>query len=90
MPALIALMTAGGGLLTLANTAANSNLQARALNSVRGRYASVYQLAFRGGLALGGLLTGLVSAKVGIAYAMAWNGLAALGLHFLFLVKYRK
>lgn len=46
--------------------AADSNLQSKANNNVRGRYASLYQLACRGGLSLGALLTGVITANWGV------------------------
>ena len=54
LPVLLLFMIVGGILLTMANISANSNVQLKATNSVRGRYSSLYQLALRGGMALGG------------------------------------
>jgi predicted MFS family arabinose efflux permease len=84
---LFLLMTAGGLLLTLANTAANSNLQLRANDHARGKYASLYQLAFRGGISLGGLLTGAVAGHLGIMTALLLNGLLAVSIHFGLLIQ---
>jgi len=80
------LMLLGGFLLTVANTASNSNLQSRATNHVRGRYASLYQLSFRGGIALGALLTGFVASRFGIVTAFFLNGALAVIFHSVLLL----
>lgn len=86
LSALFCLMIAGGALLTIANTSANSNLQLKAGNHVRGRYLSLYQLALRGGMSLGALLTGAATSRFGIAAALAANGALAIAIHLGLLI----
>ena len=81
------LMLIGGAILTVANTSANSNIQFSAADHTRGRYASLFQLSFRGGLALGALLTGVCSSYLGISKALMINGLLAIAIHSALLIK---
>ncbi len=74
---LVGLMVCAGILLTMTNNIANSNLQLMATNKVRGKYASLFQLAFRGGLSLGALTTGLMTSQWGIITALLINGTMA-------------
>ena len=86
---LLFLMLLAGAGLSLANTTANSNLQLQATNQVRGRYASLFQLVFRGGLSLGALVTGLCTSRFGIVAALSINGTLALVLHAILLFRGR-
>ena len=82
---LTALLLLAGAILTASNIAANSFLQETASNKVRGRVASLFQLALHGGLSIGGFATGLTSAYFGISTALAINGVLALALQSLVL-----
>jgi len=75
LPALLA----GAGLsMTVSNTSANTLLQATTLPRLRGRTASLYMLAMRGGLAFGSLATGLSVSLLGVREALLVNGILAV------------
>ncbi len=84
---LLCLMFSAGLLLTIANTSANSNMQLKAGNKARGQYTSLYQLSFRGGMALGALLTGLMTSHFGVVIAFYTNGALAVFIHLILLLK---
>jgi len=81
LPILFLLMLFGGVFLTMANTVANSNVQLNASDQMRGRYASLFQLSFRSGIALGGLITGIATSYFGISAALFINGALAIVIH---------
>lgn len=92
VPSLILLdlaLALAGGALTTSNTAVNSILQKSASNHIRGRVISLFQLALHGGLALGGLLTGAISAPLGLKRVLFVNGLLAMILQFKILLSSR-
>jgi predicted MFS family arabinose efflux permease len=75
--------------LTLSNTSVNSNLQISATNAMRGQVASMCQLAVRGGISVGGLFTGTMTAKLGAREAFLINGILALLLQLLVFYRMR-
>jgi len=72
------LLMAAGLAMTVSNTSANSLLQAIAPARLRGETASLYQLAMRGGLSIGSLLTGLLVTGFGLRQALLTNGILAI------------
>ena len=64
--------------MTMSNTSANTLLQSASSTAVRGQTVSLFMLAMRGGMALGGLFTGLSISLLGVRYALLFNGLLAL------------
>jgi len=76
--ALPLLLMAAGLAMTVSNTSANSLLQGTAAPRLRGETASLYQLAMRGGLSIGSLLTGLCVSGFGIRLALLVNGMVAV------------
>lgn len=84
---LLILMVFAGGLLTLVGISANSNLQFRATDQTRGRYISLFQLALRGGVALGGLVTGVLTSQWGVVTAFAINAILSISLQLLLLLR---
>ncbi len=82
---LLGLMVFAGAFLSMSNSTASSNLQTKANNQVRGRYASLFQLAFRSGLSFGALTTGIFTHHWGIVTALYINGFLALGSHLILL-----
>jgi hypothetical protein len=72
------LLVAGGLLMTVANTSANTFLQSQATNLNRGQTASLFMLAMRGGLSLGNLVTGTFSSIANVQLAFAVNGILAI------------
>ena len=75
LPVLLAL---GGLAMTVSNTSANALLQATADPALRGQTASLYMLAMRGGISIGGLLTGLSAGMFGVRDALLINGILAV------------
>lgn len=80
MPLLFVL---AGTAMTVSNASANSLLQASASPQIRGQTVSLFMLAMRGGMALGGLLTGLSVSYLGIREALWINGALAVLLQFM-------
>jgi MFS family permease len=64
--------------MSVCNTSANSLLQASASPQRRGLTVSLYMLVLRGGIALGGLLTGVSASLFGIRPALLINGALAV------------
>jgi len=78
-------LVASGFLLTVANTSANTFLQAQATDQNRGQTASLFMLAMRGGLSLGNLATGTIIGLSSVHFAFLMNGLLAIGVQaFIF------
>ena len=75
----LALLFAGAGFcMTLSNTSANTLLQSASGAALRGQTVSLFMLVMRGGMALGGLLTGMSIGLLGVRNALLLNGLLAL------------
>ena len=77
------LFACAGFAMTLSNTSANTLLQSAAQAEVRGQSVSLFMLVMRGGMALGGLLTGLSVSLLGVRQALFANGALAVGLQLL-------
>ena len=75
-----------GYAMTLSNTSANTLLQSASSSAVRGQTVSLFMLVMRGGMALGGLLTGLAISLLGVREALLLNGLLALACQVLVAV----
>ena len=75
------LLCAGGLFMTASNASANAFLQAAAPISLRGQTVSLFMLAMRGGISLGGLLTGALVSAIGIRQALMVNGVVAVAAH---------
>ena len=79
------------GLLLMVVFALNSSLvQLHATDFMRGRVMSVYNIAFRGGMPLGSLLSGLLISRTSAPTIMAANGVAVTALAISFLLAGRK
>jgi MFS family permease len=76
--ALVLLLVVAGFSMTVSNTSANALLQGMAPSRLRGRSASVYMLAMRGGISIGSLMTGVSVNLLGVRHAMLINGALAL------------
>jgi MFS family permease len=76
--ALGCLLLLAGVSMNITNTAINTLVQTTASPIVRGQAVSLYMLAMRGGLALGGLVTGLSAHLLGIRTALLIDGLLAV------------
>ena len=74
------LFACAGYCMTMANTSANTLLQAQALPAFRGQSVSLFMLAMRGGMALGALATGVTISLLGVREALLLNGVLAVGL----------
>lgn len=75
LPGLLAL---AGLAMTVANTSANTFLQSVASPALRGQSVSLFMLAMRGGLSIGGLLTGESVMLLGVREALMLNALLGL------------
>jgi MFS family permease len=73
-----ALLVLAGVSMSVCNTSSNSLLQASASPQFRGITVSLFMLAMRGGLALGGVLTGAAASFVGIREALLMDGFLAI------------
>jgi len=78
--ALPALLVMAGLTMSVSNTAANTLVQAIAPPTLRGQTVSLYMLAVRGGMSLGGLLTGMSIGWVGVRHALLINGAMAIAV----------
>ncbi len=74
------LFACAGYAMTMSNTSANTLLQSAARPALRGQTVSLFMLVMRGGMALGGLLTGLCISMLGVREALLVNGVLAIGL----------
>jgi predicted MFS family arabinose efflux permease len=72
------LLWLGGVAFIGCNAIANTELQTRVPDHLRGRASSVFVLSFRGALPVGNLLTGLTVDRFGVSRALALNGFLAL------------
>jgi predicted MFS family arabinose efflux permease len=86
-PLLIVLLVMSGAAFTAGNIQINTFLQESAANHVRGRIASLYQLAISGGVSIGALFTGFVVSQVHISRALALNGMLAVALQIWVLLR---
>jgi predicted MFS family arabinose efflux permease len=64
-------------------------VQEAATDEMRGRVMSVYNMAFRGGMPFGSLLSGRFVADLGVPMVVAVNGVltSILGLYYLLFRK---
>jgi len=76
--ALPPLFAAAGFAMTMSNTSANTLLQSVTSSAIRGQTVSLFMLVMRGGMALGGLLTGISVSALGVRHALLINGVLAL------------
>ncbi len=74
------LLVIAGLAMTMSNTSANTHVQSTAPAFLRGQTVSLYMLAMRGGISLGGLLTGVAIALFGVRQTLMADGLIALVL----------
>lgn len=81
------LLFCSGAVLLCAFSMFSSLVQLNTPNDMRGRVMSVYNVAFRGGMPFGSLITGWLVPMYGAPHVLAINGffLGALGLYFLFV-----
>ncbi|MFN3426201.1 MAG: MFS transporter [Candidatus Thermochlorobacter sp.] len=74
----IGLMFVGGFAFVSCGSVGNTIMQTEVSENLRGRVISIYAAAFRGGLPLGSLLTGVVSEHLSAQTALVLNGLLLL------------
>lgn len=74
----IGLMFVGGFAFVSCGSVGNTIMQTEVSENLRGRVISIYATAFRGGLPLGSLLTGVVSEHWSAQTALVLNGLLLL------------
>jgi MFS family permease len=76
----MALVFVAGYAFVSCGSVGNTIVQSGVPDELRGRVISIYALAFRGGLPLGSLLTGIVAESFNITLALGLNGLCLLGV----------
>ena len=86
----LVLLFAGGAALMIVFALNASIVQAYVGDAMRGRVMSVYNVAFRGGMPMGSLLTGFLIKSSSAPTVMQANGLAVVILALLFLVSQRQ
>ena len=59
-------------------------------DDMRGRVMSVYNVAFRGGMPIGSLLTGALAPVLSVPAVLSANGLLLIALGLYFLLVQRK
>lgn len=79
-----------GGALIGAFSLISSLVQAITADEMRGRVMSVYNVAFRGGMPIGSLLSGSLIREYSAPYVLAANGILLLFLGVYFLAMRRK
>ena len=87
---LFVLLVFAGTALTITNISVNTFLQENATNNIRGRIASMFQLALTGGISVGALLTGFTVSKLNISTAFLINGSVAIVLQVWLLWRQTK
>lgn len=75
------LFVLAGMAMTASNTSANALLQLAAPERIRGQTVSLFMLAMRGGVSLGGLLAGITISLTGVSEALLMNGMLAIAVH---------
>jgi predicted MFS family arabinose efflux permease len=82
-----ALLFMAGASLMIVFAINSSLVQLYVSDTMRGRVMSVYNVAFRGGMPLGSLISGLLIHQTSAPAIMAGNGLlvVVLALYFLFI-----
>jgi predicted MFS family arabinose efflux permease len=84
------LLFAGGAALMIVFALNASIVQAYVGDAMRGRVMSVYNVAFRGGMPMGSLLSGFLIKSSSAPTVMQANGIAVVVLGLLFLVSLRQ
>jgi predicted MFS family arabinose efflux permease len=84
------LLFAGGAALMIVFALNASIVQAYVGDAMRGRVMSVYNVAFRGGMPMGSLLSGFLIKSYSAPQVMQANGIAVVVLGLLFLVSQRQ
>lgn len=85
-----ALVFAAGAALMVVFALNSSLVQLHAADEMRGRVMSVYNVAFRGGMPLGSLLSGLLIKQASAPVIMTGNGILVVVLAAFFLLTGRK
>jgi len=75
------LFVLAGMAMTASNTSANALLQLVAPERIRGQTVGLFMLAMRGGVSIGGLLTGVTISLMGVSEALLLNGILAIVAH---------
>jgi predicted MFS family arabinose efflux permease len=82
----VALVFAAGAALMVVFTLNTSLVQLSVSDSMRGRVMSVYNVAFRGGMPLGSVISGLLIKQTSAPAIMTGNGVLVVILAAYFLV----
>ncbi|HEX7086730.1 MAG TPA: MFS transporter [Vicinamibacterales bacterium] len=82
-----ALLAVTGASLMVVSSLFTSLVQLIAPDEIRGRVMSIYMVAYRGGMPLGNLLTGLAVDRIGAPAALCVNGLLLASIALWFLLR---
>jgi len=82
-----ALLAVAGASLMIVSSLFTSLVQLIAPDEIRGRVMSIYMVAYRGGMPLGNLLTGLAVDRIGAPAALCVNGLLLASVALWFLLR---
>ena len=72
------LFVLGGSAMSISNISANTLIQTNTTSQLRGQSVSLFMLALRGGISIGGLLTGFSVTLIGVNRALLLNGVLTL------------
>jgi predicted MFS family arabinose efflux permease len=90
LPLSVALLFGAGACLMIVFALNSSLVQLYVDDKRRGRVMSVYNVAFRGGMPLGSLISGFLIKSISAPAIMAGNGVLLVLLGFYFLIVHRK
>ncbi len=89
LPLSLVLLFLAGGCVVAAFSLVTSVVQEITSDAMRGRVMSVYNVAFRGGMPMGSLLTGALVPRLTAPFALAANGVLLSGLGVIYLMARR-
>jgi MFS family permease len=85
----VLLFMAGGALVSVF-AMISSLVQLITPDEMRGRVMSVYNVAFRGGMPIGSLISGALIPSLSVSLVLALNGVLLAGLGLWFLLAHRQ
>jgi len=89
LPLTCAAIFLAGALLMVVFALNTSLVQSNVADQMRGRVMSVYNVAFRGGMPIGAVISGYIAQKSSVSLVLGLNGvlLVILALYFLLIQK---
>jgi predicted MFS family arabinose efflux permease len=90
LPLSTAILFGAGACLMIVFALNSSLVQLHVDDKMRGRVMSVYNVAFRGGMPMGSLISGFLIKSISAPIIMAGNGVLLVMLGLFYLISYRK